>query len=190
VEQGAELDLTEDQLRDPEGDAHLAGDDDHAPAVAARVLVGRREDLAQKVSRAAVRVSQREHRLDPRLALAGEDRDQAEKGEHEQRRPWLGRCGEGREEPDRRQEGVDAVDRDQLVRNRANPQPQSHSEVGDGRDEIERELGAPSAPRWLVQSPQSGEVAPARHRTSAGPTVYQRSATRRTARLGWTPPAR
>ena len=42
-------------------------------------------------------------------------------------------------------EGVDAVDRDQLVRNRANPHPQSHSEVGDGRDEIERELGAERA---------------------------------------------
>jgi pimeloyl-ACP methyl ester carboxylesterase len=38
VERGAELDLTEDQLRDREGDAHLAGDDDHAPAVAAPVL--------------------------------------------------------------------------------------------------------------------------------------------------------
>src|SRR4051794_25516521 len=107
---------------------------------------------------APVRVAELERILDPRLALAGEDRDQTYQRHHEEKRPLLLCRSERRQEADGRKERIDKVDRPDLLDDRLNPHPDAVERSYRGTPEVERELcgegrpiKGPVRPRWIVR---------------------------------------
>ena len=97
----------------PLGDAH--GQADHVLGVAARVLVVVLEQVAQQQRGPAVGAAELERVADARLALAREGQQQVGQRQHEQRGERRVRGRDRGQQPDGREQHVDAVGREQVV---------------------------------------------------------------------------
>ena len=172
-------------------DAELVGDRDgeldHVLGVLAGVGVVGLDHVAEQQRGAAVGAGQLDRLLDARGALAGEDREQPGERDHEEHGVRLVGGGEGRQQADREEQGVDAVGHRELAEDGAGILAQAGPHARDVDHAVERDHGDQ---RGHVHGP----VAPVRRLGAAddehrrGASANQASATESRARSRATRP--
>ena len=176
VQQRRQLDVVALALVEPQ----LVGDlqrqrDDAARVVAAGVLVGLLQQVAEQHRDAAVGAAQLERLVEPLVALAREQRQQRGERQHEQERVRVAVGGERREQAERREQRVDDPhprERSQLLAaGDVEREPRAHRVDA----EVDRELGAE---RQHVPRP----VAPLRDRRAGRPAARPPGPSRATRR--------
>ena len=117
------------------------GELDHVLGVLAGVGVVGLDHVAEQQRGAAVGAGQLDRLLDARGALAGEDREQPGERDHEQHGVRLIGGGEGRQQADREEQGVDAVGHGELAEDGAGILAQAGPHARDVDHAVERDHG-------------------------------------------------
>jgi hypothetical protein len=140
VEHRPELGLAAHVLPAAQGVRDADGERDDVLGVAAGVLVLLLEEVAQQQRRAPVGLPELQRPRDARLALARQQSEEPDERQDQERRPRGRRRGEGGQQPDGRQQRVDAVHERHLAEHLARRDPEGQARPPDGDRRVEDEL--------------------------------------------------